>query len=98
MRNDLRQLMEIAQQLEPYVRSSEMEYIGSSKASAADLLSSSKGHRSRKQQHDATQRPSGSQFQSTALLDSSNDLKPALRPEIKQRLVRNSRAQDALKV
>ena len=91
--------MEIAQQLEPYVRSSEMEYIGSSKASAADLLSSSKGHRSRKQQHDAIQRSSGSQLHSAAPpIDSANDLKPALRPEIKQRLVRNSRAQDALKV
>ena len=44
MRNDLRQLMEIAQQLEPYVRTSEMEHPRSTKMSAADLLSSSKGH------------------------------------------------------
>ena len=41
--------MEIAQQLEPYVRTSEMEHPSSTKMSAADLLSSSKGHASNQQ-------------------------------------------------
>lgn len=77
LRNDLRQLMEIAQQLEPYVRSSELENPRSSKLSAADLLSSGKGytnnqHSSRKHQSDAMEFSSGSQFSSSAPI-ASND-------------------------
>jgi hypothetical protein len=41
--------MEIAQQLEPYVRTSEMEHPRSTEMSAADLLSSSRGHATNQQ-------------------------------------------------
>ena len=83
--------MEIAQQLEPYVRSSEVEHIGSTKASAADLLTSSKGHRSRKMQYDATELSSGTQVNSTAPTASTGDnLSDELTEEYKQRLVNNS--------
>ena len=76
--------MEIAQQLEPYVRTSEMEHPSSTKMSAADLLSSSKGHatnqqigytptkqESRKHQSDTMEFSSGSQFSSSAPLPST---------------------------
>ena len=110
LRNDLRQLMEIAQQLEPYVRTSELDHPRSTKASAADLLSSSKGHstnqhmgnavanqfpyatkqESRKQQCDAMEFSSGSQYSSSAPVASAGGLTQSqLSEEYKRRSVFN---------
>lgn len=76
--------MEIAQQLEPYVRSSELDNPRSTKSSAADVSSSSKSHANnqqfayssktesaRKHQSDAMEFSSGSQFSSSAPIPSN---------------------------
>ena len=101
LRNDLRQLMEIAQQLEPYVRSSELENPRSIKSSAADLLSSNKSYSNnqqfayssktepfRKHQSDAMEFSSGSQFSSSAPMASNDGSGPVeLSEEYKRRSV-----------
>ena len=95
--------MEIAQQLEPYVRSSELDHPRSTKLSAADLLSSGKSYGNnqqfpyssktdssiRKHQSDAMEFSSGSQFSSSAPIASNEgSAQNELSEEYKRRSVK----------
>ena len=96
--------MEIAQQLEPYVRSSELDHPRSTK-SAADLLSSGKSYgnnqqfpyssrtdSSRKHQSDAMEFSSGSQFSSSVPMASNEGSGQELSEEYKRRSVKKELA------